>query len=384
MDDREQATKRSTKLQGIILAHNERLTKLIKPIDHVVEFAGINSENIAKCLSHSAKRTHNGLKKILDSFEEKFSTTLLGGNKIVYKIVKRLPGSRSLLGKTCKRRSLLLGVTHGNDLSFRQIFERKSMPVNSHVNKLLDLRKFPSGCRKTFNTTGVNISISSIPNLVNDLLIIGKDLTQFFSIVLSIAARRSKIRKRLNHHLGRNLARSDGLLERSIILNQLVERSAISSGRIYAGKLLLEFFNRSTSFIKLRSKLAPATLSATHSGFDNVITSIREVIDNAGEHARQLSPERLRFLEVTENKLPCLGPARSHGLLESIHELSKSLNLRSSVNRGVSKLNNILGLLLRISLSNKIGLSICARKLSKRLGKNLSRKPLTTSKRLSE
>ena len=70
--------------------------------------------------------------------------------------------------------------------------------------------------------------------------------------------------------------------------------------------------------------------------------------------------------------------------LSSINKSTKCFNLSGSINSRLSQFDNRLGLFLRISLSDKVGLTVRTRNLSQRLGQNLSGKPTALSQRLSE
>ena len=247
------------------------------------------------------------------------------------------------------------------------------MSINRFVNKTLDLGIIITSRGKGLYSL-LSISPIAMPNLIDNVLEICQFIGHGRRRAIQLVRSSGHLFEGFYYNLTRHIARLHNLCKRSLLLDHGVE--------IYVMLLryFLKFFTKSLKRYASRfyffSKFSPVRIK---SAFKKSISSIRRRINHLAEIIRETGKEFLSLFEVAKNYLPGFSPTRTSSLRQSIHELSKGLNLSSSISSSLSKLHNIFGLLFGVSLLYKFSFGISTRNLSQSFGKNFSSKPLTFS-----
>ena len=247
------------------------------------------------------------------------------------------------------------------------------MSINRFVNKTLDLGIIITSSSKGLYSL-LSIGPIAMPNLIDNVLEICQFIGHGRRRAIQLVRSSGHLFEGFYYNLTRHIARLHNLCKRSLLLDHGVE--------IYVMLLryFLKFFTKSlkryASSFYFFSKFSPVRIE---SAFKKSVSSIRRRVNHLTEIVRETGKEFLSLFEVAKNYLPGFSPTRTSSLRQSIHELSKGLNLSSSIGSSLSKLHNIFGLLFGVSLLYKFSFGISTRNLSQSLSKNFSSKPLTFS-----
>ena len=132
-------------------------------------------------------------------------------------------------------------------------------------------------------------------------------------------------------------------------------------------------------------ELHPSVVATAESRAQQGIASIRHRADHRRDGAVvEVRPECPGFLEISEHDLPRLRPTRTDGFLERINQLAECGDVGCGVLRILCHFDDCSGLILGVSLSDKIGLGIGTGDLLQGLGQHLSGQPLALGQGLTE
>ena len=251
-------------------------------------------------------------------------------------------------------------LVHGivvNDDGFREAIERRNDVIETVGTQSKDLTERIAnglkGTKQRLEDVGQSIKQKQSSALLGH----GTD-----KIVHAVGGQQCAIvdpTKSFGYHVGGNLAGSHSGLEIAVLRNQIAERFAILGGD--GVHLTLERIQRNAGGLELFVELHPSVVTTAKSRTQQGIASVRHRTDHRRDGAVvEVRPERPGFLEIAEHDLPRLRPTRTDGFLERIDQLAECSDVGCGVLRFVCHVDDGGGLILRISLRDKIGLGIGA------------------------
>ena len=219
------------------------------------------------------------------------------------------------------------------------------MTVNSLVDQFLHFSVIVTGFRKQlipFRRSGP----FTPPNLIDDLL----EGFQLFSHIFSrLSYSRSTFDiaiDRLLNNISTSPTRLKRFSEATGIFDHLISDDSMFLTDF--DHFLLEIIHFDSSVLYDRADLFPSIFTATHSISKNGIAAISGLLNKSSEHFTKLRETFLGLFKVTDDDFPRFSPTRLSRLLQSIPQLSESLDLGCSVFHGASLFDDFSGHLFGI------------------------------------
>ena len=222
------------------------------------------------------------------------------------------------------------------------------MAVNSLVDQFLHFSVIVTGFRKQLIPFRRSRPFTP-PDLIDDLL-------EGFQLLSHIFSRLSYSRSTFDIAIDRflnNISTSPARLERLSKTTSVFDHLIGDNAMLFTNldHFLLKIIHFDSSVLYDRADLFPSIFAATHGISKNSIASVRGLLDESSEHFAKLRETFLSLFKVTDDDFPRFSPARLSRLLQSIPQLSESLNLGCSVFHGTSLLDDfsrhLFGILTR-------------------------------------
>ena len=278
---------------------------------------------------------------------------------------------------------LFLGIANSLELFVVKIFKSQTMAVNGLVDQILHFGIVIPGVGKSTHTVLAVAEITT-PDLIDNRLETLQLGVEIFGARCGECRAVGKTTQRFGDHARGQLSGGHDLVERTILGDHVVERFAVLRGD--GAQLHLEVVNGSSGRFDLALEFRPRIVAATAQRIaEQLIASIRHRVNERLDGALvEVRPEGSGFFEVTEDDLPGLGPSGTDGLLRGVDEFAERRNVGCGVLRFACHVDDGGGLILGVSLSDKVSLSISTGDLLQGLGQDLSGQPLALGQGLTE